>query len=117
IYGVAPRDFIDSTLSGANDTEPFHYLTRLVNIDDVANAAFRSYWCKLDWFLQRTIYLYNYSLDFKLALAKNCELALNKLVPCPPSPHPFTWWDRVRMLPQYIPAEIHAEAMINGPIT
>src|SRR4029077_3459201 len=68
IYGVGPRDFIDSTLSGPNDTEPFHYLIRIVNIDEIADASFRNLWCKLDWFFQKVIYLYTYSLDFKLAL-------------------------------------------------
>lgn len=116
IYGVGPRDFIDSTLAGPNDTEPFHYLVRLVNIDEIADATFRSLWSRLDWYFQKVIFLYTYSLDFKLALTNATEKFINKFIPCPYSDHPFTWWDRVRVMPQYIPAEIHPEAVISGPL-
>ncbi len=117
IYGIAPRDFIDSTLTGPNDTEPFKYLTRFVNIDDVATHEFRSPWAKLDWCLQRLVFLYGYSLDFKLALGDESNLVANQYLPAPPSKHPFTWWDRVKILPTYIPAEIHPEAVISSPLT
>jgi hypothetical protein len=117
IYGVAPRDFVDSTLSGPNDTEPFKYLTRIVNIDEVANAEFRSLWGKLDWCLQRVTYLYTYSLDIRMAFADVCDAAFNIIAPRPYTNHPFTWWDRVRIMPQYIPGEIHPEAVISSPLT
>src|SRR5207253_2325947 len=51
IYGIAPRDFMDCTLQNPADTEPFRYLTRLVNIDTVSNHYFRSPWAKLDYYL------------------------------------------------------------------
>lgn len=117
IYGMAPRDFIDSTLNGPNDTEPFKYLTRFVNIDEVATHEFRSVWAKLDWCLQRTVFLYGYGLDFKLALGETTEQLINKYLPTPPSKKPFTWWDRVKILPTYIPAQIQPEAVISSPLT
>ena len=116
VYGVAPRDFIDSMLSGPNDTEPFKYLSRIVNIDDVSNAEFRSMWSKLDWYLQKLVFFYSYALDIRLALGEAAEKTINIAIPCPFSKHPFTWWDRVKMLPNYVPAEIHPEAVISGPI-
>jgi hypothetical protein len=117
VYGIAPRDFVDSLLNGPNDTEPFKYLTRFVNIDEVATHEFRSAWAKLDWCLQRLVFLYGYSLDFRLAFGDTSTTLINHYLPKPWSSHPFTWWDRTRILPTYIPGEIHPEAVISTPLT
>lgn len=117
IYGVAPRDFIDSTLAGPNDTEPFKYLTRIVNIDDVAGRVFRSPWARLDYFFGRHLFMYGYCLDFRMWAADLTTDFLNKIAPRPWTRTPFTWWDRMAMLPNYLPAEINPHAVISGPIT
>jgi hypothetical protein len=117
IYGVAPRDFIDSTLQGPNDTEPFHYLSRLVNVSNVANAEFRSVWAKLDWCMQQLLFMYGYSLDMRLAAGEIAEKTINKLIPKPYAQLPFTWWHRVRMLPTYLPGDISPGAMIAAPLS
>lgn len=116
IYGVAPRDFIDSTLSAPGDTDAFKYLTRIVNIDDVASRLFRSPFAKLEWFIQRSVYLYGYSLDIRLILNDLTSSAIDFLLPRPWVRYPFTWWDRQRMIPNYLPAEIHPEAIMSGPV-
>ncbi len=116
IYGLAPRDFIDSTLSAPGDTDAFRYLTRIVNIDDVFQRVFRSPYGKLDWCLQRLIYLYGYSLDFRMDLTECATTVVNAAVPKPWTNKPFTWWDRRDVIPNYLPAEIHPEAVMAGPI-
>jgi hypothetical protein len=116
IYGVAPRDFIDSTLSAPCDTEPFHYLSRIVSIDDVYAAEFRGFWGKLDWYLQKASFVYNHALDFQLAFKDAAQVFVDRVVPLPWSDHRFTWWDRTQMLPNYLPAEIHAAAVIIAPM-
>ncbi len=116
IYGVAPRDFIDSTLSCPIDTEPFKYLRRLVNIDDVHGWLFRTPFQKLDWWLQKGIYTYGCSMDFQLASVDGAKRLVNAAVPEPYTSRPFTWWDRVRLLPEYLPGEIHERAAIVGPV-
>ncbi len=117
IYGVAPRDFIDSTLSSPADTEPFRYLRRFVNADDLADVAFRKSDDKLEWWLQRAVYLYGSSLDFRLAFLEGANKFLATALPAPWTKTPFTWWDRVKLLPRYMPGEIHPEAVMAGPIT
>lgn len=117
IYGVAPRDFIDSTLSSPADTEPFRYLRRLVNADDLTDVAFRKSDDKLEWWLQRAVYLYGSSLDFRLAFVDGATKFLAAALPAPWTKTPFTWWDRVKLLPRYMPGEIHPEAVMAGPIT
>lgn len=116
VYGLAPRDFIDSTLSAPGDTDAFRYLTRIVNIDEVAQRVFRSPLSKLDWCMQRLVYMYGYSLDFRMALTEGATTLVDKALPKPWSKTPFTWWDRRDMLPGYLPAEIHPEAVMSGPI-
>ncbi len=115
IYGVAPRDFIDSTLSSPVDTEPFHYLKRIVNLDDVSSALFRSPQSKLDFWLQKSLYFYQYSLDCEMAVDEFVTQRLAVLLP-PDKNHPFTWWDRTRLLPNYLPGEIKPDAMISAPM-
>lgn len=116
VYGIAPRDFIDSTLSTPADTEPFRYLKRLVAIDDIAGKIFESPYAKLDWWLQRTIYLYGEATNFQMATNQGVTKFLATAVPKPYNNPPFTWWDRVRLIPNYLPTEIHPEAVMAGPI-
>lgn len=117
IYGVAPRDFIDSTLSCPIDTEPFKYLRRLVNIDEVSGRLFRTPFQKLDWWLQKGIYMYGYATDLQLAFKDKAAEVLGQAVARPWTSRPFTWWDRVKLLPEYLPGEIHDAAMIASPVT
>jgi hypothetical protein len=116
IYGIAPRDFLDSTLASPLNTEHFRYLRRLVNVDDIVTGLFRSIFEKLDWWLGRNFYLYGSSLDFKMLFTDAIQDFANRFIPTPATTHPFTWWDRVRLIPNYVPGEIHAEAIMTSPI-
>jgi hypothetical protein len=116
IYGVAPRDFIDSMLSCPADTEQFKYLTRFVAIDEIAGKVFRDPLAKLDWLLQKLFYLYGYSLDFRLASTDATNTVLGTILPTPPSPTPFSWWDRQKLLPTYLPAEIQHAGIMAQPM-
>ena len=116
IYGIAPRDFIDSFLSSPTDTEQFRYLKRVVNIDDVASGLYRSPIPHLDWFLQRSLYFYSYSLDLQMAFAHNWRHIMNVLAPTPPSKDPFTWYDRKKLLPLYLAGEYVPGCMVAGTL-
>ncbi len=117
IYGIAPRDFLDSTLASPVDTEPFKYFRRLVNLDDVANRMFRTPLAKLDWFLERNIYLYGAAMDFQLAALENAQTLLARTIPAPAGSQPFTWWDRTKLLPGYLPGELVPDAVMTQPIS
>lgn len=116
IYGLAPRDFIDSTLAAPGDTDAFKYITRIVNIDDIAQRVFRSPWSKLDWLLQRNIYLYTYSLDLRIVSDEMANAFFDRVLPRPFTNNPFTWWDRTRLLPAYLPADICPGSFMAGVI-
>lgn len=117
IYGVAPRDFIDSTMSSAADTETFRFLRRVVSIDDVASHVFRTPFARLEWFINRTFYISEHAADFQLLFKDLTEKVVSEVVPCPPAAKQFTWWDRIKLLPTYLPGEIRPQAVMTGPIT
>jgi hypothetical protein len=116
VYGIAPRDFIDSFLSSPTDTEPFRYLKRIVNIDDVASGLYRSPIPHIDWLLQRNLYFYAYSLDLQMALRHNLRNLIAILVPQPPTNNPFTWYDRKKLLPAYLAGEYVPGCMVAGTL-
>jgi hypothetical protein len=116
VYGIAPRDFIDSFLSNPTDTEPFRYLKRIVNIDDVASGLYRSPIPHIDWLLQRNLYFYAYSLDLQMALRHNLRNLIAILVPQPPTTTPFTWYDRKKLLPTYLAGEYVPGCMVAGTL-
>lgn len=117
VYGVAPRDFIDSTMSSAADTEAFRFLRRIVHIDDVASHVFRTPIARLEWFINRTFYISEHAADFQLFFKETTEKVVKDLVPCPAAQTRFTWWDRIKLLPSYLPGEIRPQAVMTGPIS
>lgn len=118
IYGIAPRDFIDSTLSNPADTEPFRYLRRIVNVDDVASGLYHAPFPRLDWCLQHSVYLYANSLDIQMAAKDWLTDTLAYAVPRPEkTDRPFTWWDRTHLLPDYLKGEIIPNLMLAVPVT
>jgi hypothetical protein len=117
IYGVAPRDFIDSSLSNPTDTEPFRFLSRLVSTDDCAGGLFRDPLGKLQWFIDRNLYLAHHSLDLQLADSEALTKLLDKVAAVPYPAKPYTYWERTNLLPRYKAGEIHPNAISTHPAT
>ncbi|MGH9552807.1 MAG: hypothetical protein ACRD3W_25735, partial [Terriglobales bacterium] len=63
IYGLAPRDFIDGTLQNAYDTEPFQYLSHIVDVRNCAGDIYRNPISQVDWGLKRGVFLYGASTE------------------------------------------------------
>ena len=117
IYGVAPRDFIDSSLGNPTDTEPFRFLNRLVSTDECAGGLFRDPLGKLQWFIDRNFYLSHYSLDLQLSNTEMQEKVLASAAPLPPGVRAYTYWDRIKLLPRYKAGEIYPNAISTHPST
>jgi hypothetical protein len=116
MYGIAPRDFIDSTLLSPLDTETYHYLGRLVNIEPLAPQLFKDPQTKFNRLLEKSVFLYGHSLDFQIAYTDACTPVINKAVPFPTGGKPFTYWDRIKLLPGYLKGELYPTAMIASPL-
>ncbi len=115
IYGVAPRDFYDSSMDSPVDTEPFKFLHRLVNLDDSWNKLFKSPFDKLNFILERDVWLYGNALDISMRASEKLEAFLDKYAPAPYGRGAFTYWDRIKLLPAYKAGEIHPLAVVAPP--
>lgn len=64
VYGIAPRDFMDNTLSSPAATETFRYMTRLGGLKDVGWSARTTFWEQAEYALAQASALYEHRLDF-----------------------------------------------------
>ncbi len=117
IYGVAPRDFIDSRMSSPTDTEPFRFLNRLVNTDECASGLFRDPLGRLDWFINRNFYFSHHSVDFQMLSVDTISAILDRITPVQVNTTAYSYWQRNKLIPFYKPGEIHAQAIITQPHT
>jgi hypothetical protein len=115
IYGVAPRDFIDSRMSSPTDTEPFRFLNRLVNTDDCVSGLFRDPLGRLEWLINRNLYVSHHAVDFQMLSGDQVNAILDKAAPVPAGVKAYTYWDRTKLMPLYKPGEIHSQAIITQP--
>lgn len=115
VYGVAPRDFIDSELAGPQDTEPFTYLSRIVDISPFENEIFTGPFDKINLALQKNIYFYKFAADFQIEAGKLYQRLIDRLAPDPDKSKPFTYWDRVKLFPEYKKGEFHPYANMCAP--
>lgn len=109
IYGVAPRDFVDSSVKCPADTDVFKYLRRLTKIDEIADATFRSPQEKFDWLLQKNIYLYAAALDYQLAAADACQQLIGFVLPRQATQPPVSLNEMEILLPKFKLAATHPE--------
>lgn len=105
VYGLAPRDFIDNTLAEPSDTEPFEYLKRIVQTDDLADHLYDSWINRLSFSLENSLFLCRYAPDIKMRVWSAMEKLLATVVPRFERQPPFTCWDRIKLLPDYKPME------------
>jgi hypothetical protein len=115
IYGVAPRDFIDSRMASPTDTEPFRFLNRLVNTDDCVSGLFRDPLGRLEWLINRNLYVSHHAVDFQMLSGDQVKAILDKAAPVPSGVKAYTYWDRTKLMPLYKPGEIHSQAIITQP--
>jgi len=81
IYGIAPRDLMDNTLTNVSSTETFHYLSRIGNLYPLAMESKAPLWDALEWTLDQSSCIYGHRSDFVLMqqrLDKSLIAALNK---------------------------------------
>lgn len=112
IYGLAPRDFIDGTMTDPSSTESFQYLRRLIDDKDIlvniAGRPISKFWLTLE----HNVPLVRYAEDIQLALQSQVQSFFDPLITAAKkdSRLVFTWRDRFWMLPLYHPMEMHPGA-------
>ncbi len=115
IYGLAPRDFFDSSFQSASDTEAYKYLRRMIELHPKVNAHYHQYfWDKVNALLERCVYLYDRSAEIQTKWFHNLENLLIQNFPNWEN-STFTYWDRKVLLPSYKPTEYHPRASMCAP--
>ncbi|MBX3075472.1 hypothetical protein KF913_16190 [Candidatus Obscuribacterales bacterium] len=71
IYGIAPRDFIDSTMSSPFETEGYKYLSRLVSTERIDSKLRDGVVQNLNRQLLTSIPLLRYAVDLQMACSKS----------------------------------------------
>lgn len=64
IYGVAPRDFMDSALPSAASTEVYKYMSRIGDLSAVDKDAYSSFWQQGENALSKISFTYKHRPDF-----------------------------------------------------
>jgi hypothetical protein len=64
IYGVAPRDFMDSALPSAASTEIYKYMSRIGDLSAVDKDAYSSFWQQGENALGKISFTYKHRPDF-----------------------------------------------------
>ncbi|MBY0358071.1 MAG: hypothetical protein K2W82_08730 [Candidatus Obscuribacterales bacterium] len=64
VYGIAPRDFMDNTLTSPASTETFRYMSRLGGLKDVAWQSRPTFWEQVEYGLACVSPIYEHRLDF-----------------------------------------------------
>ncbi|CAN5258202.1 hypothetical protein BH11CYA1_BH11CYA1_01690 [soil metagenome] len=64
IYGVAPRDFMDSALPSPSSTEIYKYMSRIGDLSAVDKEAYANFWQKAENSLGKVSFTYKHRPDF-----------------------------------------------------
>lgn len=64
VYGIAPRDFMDNTLTSPASTETFRYVGRISDLSDEEWEARKGFWERVEYLFSRASFLYQKRLDF-----------------------------------------------------
>jgi hypothetical protein len=116
LYGVAPRDFLDNTLHSPLDTEPCHYLSRLVDYKEIEPGLYNDPLSKFNRFLEQNVYFYHKSTDLQMRAIGVMNRAIDFAVPKPRGAKQFTYWDRKALVPSYHAGEMYPSAMVASPV-
>ena len=63
VYGIAPRDFMDNTLTNVTTTETFKYLSRVGDLSKTIAAAKPSFFEVMDHWLENISFIYKHRVD------------------------------------------------------
>ncbi len=120
VYGIAPRDLLDSTLSSPFDTECYKYLCRLVSADELNKVLPNNCWQRISRQFNSASPLLQRSIDFQLQTDQVANMALKALSE---RLHlrKISLAERMLLLKNYKPLEmepefIHAEIAVRGEV-
>ncbi|CAN5215753.1 hypothetical protein BH10CYA1_BH10CYA1_43990 [soil metagenome] len=79
VYGIAPRDFMDNTLTNVTTTETFRYLSRVGDLSKTIAAARPSFFEVLDHWFENVSFIYKHRVDLACIQQYAAKSVLNSI--------------------------------------
>ncbi|MBA3992270.1 MAG: hypothetical protein C0469_02000 [Cyanobacteria bacterium DS2.3.42] len=117
VYGVGPRDFMDSLLPSPAATDPYQYLSRFGDVTSHRHLIAPEWDQRLNFELAQFVYPYGHKFDMSVTSERTIASILNKLLPAPKTDKPFTITDRRTLFPYYKQMEIASNEAFFRPTT
>lgn len=117
VYGVGPRDFMDSLLPSPAATDPYQCLSRFGDVTSHRHLIAPEWDQRLNFELAQLVYPYGHKLDMSVSAERAVTAAINEFLPKPQTDKPFTISDRRRLFPSYKQTEIAANEAFFRPTT
>jgi len=117
VYGVGPRDFMDSLLPSPAATDPYQYLSRFGDVTSHRHLIAPEWDQRLNFELAQLVYPYGHKYDMSVSTERAISEAINEWLPKPKTDKPFTIQDRRRLFPYYKQMEITSNEAFFRPTT
>lgn len=118
VYGVAPRDFIDSTMSSPFETESYKYLSRLVSTEDVDRYLDDGVLGSISRKIVSLLPLARYAIDAQLWLEKRVadwqekSFSIQNCISLEKRMSLLAQYEPLDMVPEFIHAEVAKESEV-----
>ncbi len=117
VYGVGPRDFMDSLLPSPAATDPYQYLNRFGDVTSHRHLIAPEWDQRLNFELAQFVYPYGHKFDLSVTTERIIAAALKEILPAPKTDKPFTIQDRRTLFPYYKQMEITSNEAFFRPTT
>ncbi|MBX9947864.1 MAG: hypothetical protein K2Y39_01750 [Candidatus Obscuribacterales bacterium] len=117
VYGVGPRDFMDSLLPSPAATDPYQYLSRFGDVTSHRHLIAPEWDQRLNFELAQLVYPYGHKYDMSVSTERAVTQAINEWLPKPKTDKPFTIQDRRTLFPYYKQMEITSNEAFFRPTT
>lgn len=117
VYGVGPRDFMDSLLPSPAATDPYQYLSRFGDVTSHRHLIAPEWDQRLNFELAQLVYPYGHKYDMSVSTERAISEAINEWLPKPKTDKPFTIQDRRTLFPYYKQMEITSNEAFFRPTT
>ncbi|HNB22238.1 MAG TPA: hypothetical protein PKZ32_07470 [Candidatus Melainabacteria bacterium] len=117
VYGVGPRDFMDSLLPSPAATDPYQYLSRFGDVTSHRHLIAPEWDQRLNFELAQLVYPYGHKYDMSVSTERAITAAINEWLPKPKTDKPFTIQDRRTLFPYYKQMEITSNEAFFRPTT
>lgn len=117
VYGVGPRDFMDSLLPSPAATDPYQYLHRFGDVTSHRHLIAPEWEQRLNFELGQLFYTYGRKYDLSVTTERLVKNSMDEILPQPKTDKTFTIAERRLLFPYYKQMEIASNEAFFRPTT